>query len=613
MPIETPHERTILSRRTRLALAFAAVAAAVLLAVPAAQAATFCVGAPSNCSGTQLPGDGDGLYEALSQAQSNAESDTVRVGAGTYTSPEPGAWQFSDSVHGIEIRGEGPTETVLRGIGLGAPTLKLTGANEFISGVENLGLRLSAGGGDSIGLDMVDGRAENVAVTVPSGLTAGRGVRLGGNSVFTGGRVITPGLVAIETTGLAVIERSSIAADVGVESTSGTLGLAQSNIDTSRIGVLSSAAMYLLDSVIHVTGGAATEYGVLGTADVAAVHLTVVGTAGPSYGIRAYRPGGGTAVQHVDNSTVTGFDDDLSAGAGPLGLASIAVSHSNYSTTSVEPGGAINPGYGNVDVAPGFADPASGNFHLRHDSPLVDAAHDLALDGDRDLDDLPRVVDGDADGDARPDIGASEYQRAAPLAAISGPDAATVGQAMDFSAASSSDPDPADALTYKWWFGDGTTASGATASHAYATAGTHAVTLEVTDPTGQQRTVTKSILVVAAAAGGSTGAGATTPAPTDALAPVISRLRAARAGKAIRFRLSEPARVTLKLRPVGTGGVAKRIRLNGRSGANLVRLRGRLAKTLRPGRYRVTASARDAAGNRSRPRVARLVLLRRAG
>jgi hypothetical protein len=100
------------------------------------------------------------------------------------------------------------------------------------------------------------------------------------------------------------------------------------------------------------------------------------------------------------------------------------------------------------------------------------------------------------------------------------------------------------------------------------------------------------------------------PPATDALALVISGLRAARAGKAIRFRLSERARVTLRLRPVGTGGVAKRIRLNGRSGANLVRLRGRLAKTLRPGRYRVKALARDAAGNQARPRVARLVRLR---
>jgi hypothetical protein len=222
------------------------------------------------------------------------------------------------------------------------------------------------------------------------------------------------------------------------------------------------------------------------------------------------------------------------------------------------------------------------------------------------------VVDGNADGDARPDIGAYEYQRAAPLAAISGPDSATVGQAMDFSAAGSSDPDPADALTYKWWFGDGTTTSGVTASHAYATAGTHAVTLEVTDPTGQQRTVTKSILVVPTAGGEPTGAGGTTPPAADVLAPVIGRLRAARAGKAIRFRLSEPARVTLRLKPIGTGGVAKRIRVSGRRGANLVRLRG-LAKTLQPGRYRVTASARDAAGNRARPRIARLFLLRTAG
>jgi hypothetical protein len=134
------------------------------------------------------------------------------------------------------------------------------------------------------------------------------------------------------------------------------------------------------------------------------------------------------------------------------------------------------------------------------------------------------------------------------------------------------------------------------------------VTLQVTDPTGQERTVTKSISV--AAVGGVAADGEA--AGGDRLAPVISRLKAARAGKAIRFRLSEPARVTLRLKPVGTGGLIKRIRLSGRAGANLVRLPRRLAKTLRPGRYRVTASARDAAGNRARPRVARLLLMRRA-
>jgi hypothetical protein len=202
MPIETPHERTILSRRTRLALAVAAVAAAVLLAVPAAQAATFCVGSPSDCSGTTLPGDGGGLQQALTDAATNTEPDTVQVAAGTYTPPGPGGWDFEDTVYGIEIRGEGPTETILHGTGSSAVTLALTGAGDAASRLMSLGLELSGDGGTPTGLALIRAKAQNVSLTAPAGLAAGVGMRLGGPSArLTGSRVVTPGLRGIETVG----------------------------------------------------------------------------------------------------------------------------------------------------------------------------------------------------------------------------------------------------------------------------------------------------------------------------------------------------------------------------------------------------------------------------
>ena len=67
-----------------------------------------------------------------------------------------------------------------------------------------------------------------------------------------------------------------------------------------------------------------------------------------------------------------------------------------------------------------------------------------------------------------------------PVANPGGPYQGATGQPMSFDGSGSSDPD-GDNLTYAWDFGDGGTASGATASHTYAVAGSYLVTLTVTD------------------------------------------------------------------------------------------------------------------------------------
>jgi hypothetical protein len=106
------------------------------------------------------------------------------------------------------------------------------------------------------------------------------------------------------------------------------------------------------------------------------------------------------------------------------------------------------------------------------------------------------------------------------------------------------------------------------------------------------------------------------PSSRDRKRPVLSRLRASvqRGGRALRvtYRLSEPSRVSLRLaRAARRPGCRRRcrrwIRFRGpsvhsaRRGRNRVRLR---LKGARPGRYRLSASARDRAGNRSKPRQA---------
>ncbi len=83
----------------------------------------------------------------------------------------------------------------------------------------------------------------------------------------------------------------------------------------------------------------------------------------------------------------------------------------------------------------------------------------------------------------------------APPVANAGPDVAVViGQAAAFDGSASSDPDGA-VVSYHWDFGDGSAGTGATASHAYVSAGSYTVTLTVTDNDGATGQDTSTVAV----------------------------------------------------------------------------------------------------------------------
>ncbi len=85
-----------------------------------------------------------------------------------------------------------------------------------------------------------------------------------------------------------------------------------------------------------------------------------------------------------------------------------------------------------------------------------------------------------------------------PTAAIKPPGTVTHGAAKVFSGAGSRDPFPGGSIaSYRWNWGDGhsTTTTGATASHTYASKGTHTITLTVTDNYGRTGRKTRTITV----------------------------------------------------------------------------------------------------------------------
>lgn len=81
-----------------------------------------------------------------------------------------------------------------------------------------------------------------------------------------------------------------------------------------------------------------------------------------------------------------------------------------------------------------------------------------------------------------------------PTPVTGGPYRVTVGQPLQFDGSLSADPD--DFITdYSWDFGDGTTGSGPTPVHTYASVGTYTVRLTVKDPDGATGTTTTTVFV----------------------------------------------------------------------------------------------------------------------
>jgi plastocyanin len=108
----------------------------------------------------------------------------------------------------------------------------------------------------------------------------------------------------------------------------------------------------------------------------------------------------------------------------------------------------------------------------------------------------------------------------------------------------------------------------------------------------------------------SQGGHVTTPPPTrgtDTVDPTVAgvRLTARRRAVRVRFRLSEPATITIRIKRRGSRRVLKSARVQARAGTRTVTLRSR---KLKKGRYTLDIRARDAFGNLSSLTTKRLTL-----
>jgi CSLREA domain-containing protein len=488
----------------------------------------------------------------------------------------------------------------------------------------------STGNGRGGAVDVVAGSGNSASVT-DSAVTGNQATSASGAA--SGGGLSTSG-----GAGLTVL-RSSVTANSA--STGGT--------STFGGGISSQGPLSVINSTISgnsASSGSAAQGGGVAAAAASATtapftHVTLAGNT-VTVATGTFRRGGNMQIGNnmqiqftgsliADGTGAAGFENCFDNGSGSfVGLGSnledrnqcgLGVTELHDTPPQLLPGGSFG---GLTQVRP-----------IPFGSPARNAAGSCGLSTDQRG--LPRTDPCD--------IGAFEYQAVAPVVSAAADRAsATTGDAVGFSA-SATDSDPGDASTLSWAFDDGATATGASASHAFATPGSHTATVTATDPAGLQSTATATVSVSlppapapgpgpapvpvpdttlpgltglafapsafsAASSGASVRAAATRPRVTGSkvsyrlteAATVTFTVEQATAGRRVRGRCVPPTRAN-RTAPKCTRFVALRGSFThaGKAGLNSLRFTGRVGgRKLAPGPYRLVAVARDAAGNRSK-------------
>jgi hypothetical protein len=446
-------------------------------------------------------------------------------------------------------------------IGAGRDATKLVSTSQFsktltVSNTKVRDLTLQAPQGGVMrgtGLELNASIGENLNITAETGAQLINQGQLKGSNV----KAV---LSAVETFGGGSISNSTL------ESASGPAVINfNNNIDISNSsltglgGLQSSGDGHVHDTLIRLKGDGNLRSGIAaaahtGNSSMTATNVTVVGD-GRAGEFTAAAVARDTLVARVvlENVIAVGTPKRFYREASNNGTATIVARHSDLPATADEDAGgagAIEISQDTISINPGFVDPA-GDFHLAPTSPLIDRGTPTPADG---------LGATDLDGSARVADGDGDGSAAPDMGAFERP-------------APGSRPTPAGGGTLD---------------------------------------------------GGISGATGSTPAAETDLAPVLSRLavtprkfvlgtRSARRG-GFSYKLSEPARVTIKIQRLRAGRrrTVGRIAQNARRGANRMAFSGRLRRRkLKPGRYLATAVAVDTAGKRSTARRVRFTVTSR--
>jgi hypothetical protein len=521
----------------------------------AASAQTFCVNTPSciAAGGTSEGTIGDAFTAA------HTGNDTVEIGAGSYVGTAAVGFGWSGAgAQQIHVVGAGAGQTILEPEGGTPADIETLGMSAATTGSTLSSMTIATGlaTDTTTGVTVKNFAIDHVAITASPSTGAGVtnvGLEASGTSSLSDSTVTVtsaPLSVAAEVENLGTsaltITRTALTGATAAQGFDQTLRVDDSTVvGTHANAIAVSGAASFDDDVLTAASGTPTVLAAFGGSAstlVNATNDTIVAPAG-TVGVDSQGVNAASSTVQLDDTIVAGAGTSLKTSDGTSGIGLI---HGDYTDSETTTGAHISVPAGspqfNTTAAPGFVDAAAGDYHLLAGSPLIDTGDPLQpLAGlpTADLDGAARSTDG------RTDLGAYEYGFRAPVARIAAAAVAAESAAIAFDGSASSDADDGDALSFAWAFDDGTTATGPSVAHAFATAGPHTATLTVTDPTGRSGSASTVVTVIAPTLGG--------PPP-----PPAPRARAKTKAKNVakllssHVHLSAAGKVTLSVRCAGS-------------------------------------------------------------